>query len=107
MMVMDLAELARVLQQMQPGERVNLERTGYRTLWPRAPIHAQDDYLEDAERAKRWCAGHGCSIHESFDPSSLVIDKLKPTLGVLSFGFSEWDGATQRPAALPPEVKVP
>ena len=30
-----------------------------------------------------------------------------PPVAVLSFGFSEWDGATQRPAALPPEVKAP
>lgn len=82
MFVDNLERLAVVLDGMKPGFRVNLERVGFRSLWPRPEYPAADDYLTDEERAAQWCRQFGCTIRESYDPRGLLVEKPSPVAAV-------------------------
>jgi hypothetical protein len=74
MWVESLDELADVLSDIKVGQRLDLERVNFRSLWPRPPLPYRDDYLSEEERAEQWCRAFGCTIRENFDPPKLVID---------------------------------
>lgn len=75
MLIENLDQLAGVLEAMDIGQRLDLPRMSYRTLWPRPEMPLKDDYLTDQQRAERWCEHFGCSVREQFDPPGLRFAK--------------------------------
>lgn len=75
-----LEQLAAILDNMKPGDRVSLAGS-FHTLWPSPDLPRDDDYLSDRERAERWCRGFACVIREDLarNPPCLVIERRLTT----------------------------
>lgn len=74
-MIENLRQLSFALRTLTGEEVFHIPQAGIKTFWPNPDIYKDDDHLEPAERAEKWCKQYDCTVQEMVDPPGLRFVK--------------------------------